>query len=147
MDDHAVARAAEVGGHLLGPLERRVEGHRPGRRHVRKGLLAAPLVDQGDQVLDLFLDAVEVGHFVVHADHAAFGARAVVAGDVEDQRVVHFTDLLDRIHKSADIVISVGDESGEHLSLAAEEFLVRFRQANPTRRDPSGAAAVACWRE
>ena len=84
-----------------------------------------------NQVLDLFLHAVEVGHLVVHADHAALGARAVVAGDVEDQRVVQFADLLDRIHETADMVIGVGDEAGEHLGLAAEQFLVRFRQRIP----------------
>ena len=43
--DHAVARAAEVAGDLLGPLERRVARPRPADREVREGLRPAPLVD------------------------------------------------------------------------------------------------------
>ena len=41
-DRHALPRAAEVRGDLLGPLERRVERPGPGHRHVRVGLVRAP---------------------------------------------------------------------------------------------------------
>ena len=40
--DHAVARAAEVAGDLLGPLERRVAGPGPADREVREGGRIAP---------------------------------------------------------------------------------------------------------
>ena len=39
---HAVARAAEMRGHLLGPLIRRVPGPGPAHRVVRVGLVGAP---------------------------------------------------------------------------------------------------------
>jgi hypothetical protein len=50
---HAVARAAEVGRHLLHPAERSIERDRPAGRHVRVGLGAAPLVGEFEHVLDL----------------------------------------------------------------------------------------------
>jgi hypothetical protein len=90
---HADARAAEVGRHLLGPLERRVQRHGPTGRHVGIGFGAAPFVHQLDHVFEFLGHAVEVGHFVEHAVHAAFGTGPVVAGDVEDQRVVELANV------------------------------------------------------
>ena len=71
--------------------------HRPAGGHVRVGLGAAPLVDELQHVLDLLLHAVEVGVLVEHAVLAALAAGAVVADDVEDQRVVDLPDLLERL--------------------------------------------------
>jgi hypothetical protein len=104
---HAVARAAEVGRHLLHPAEGSVEGHRPAGGHVRIGLGAAPLVDELEHVLDLFVHAVEVGVLVEHAVLAALAAGAVVAGDVEDQRVVGLADRLEGLEHAADLVVGV----------------------------------------
>ena len=61
---------------------------RPAGRHVRVGLRPAPLVHELQHVLDLLGHAVEVGVLVEHAVLAALAARAVVADDVEDERVV-----------------------------------------------------------
>ncbi len=131
VNDHAVAGAAEVGGHLLGPREGRVEGHRPAGGHVREGFRTAPLVDQRDEVLHLLGHAVEVGHLVVHADEAALGAGAVVAGDVDEQRVVQLADVLQRLHESPDLVIGLLQESREHLGLAREQAPLVRRQRVP----------------
>ena len=123
-DDQRVARAAEVGGHLLGPHERRVAGHRPARRHVREGLGAAPLVDVLEHVGHGLGDAVEVGHLVEHAEHAALGAGAVVADLVDDQRVVELAQVLDGLHDAADLVVGVRGERGEHFHLPREQPLL-----------------------
>ena len=131
MNDRAVAGAAEVGRHLLGPCEGRVEGDRPAGGHVREGFRTAPLVDQRDEVLHLLGHAVEVGHLVVHADEAALGAGAVVAGDVDEQRVVQLADVLQRLHEPPDLVIGVLQESREHLGLAREETPLVRRQRVP----------------
>src|SRR5215510_11389303 len=48
----ALSRAAEVGGDLFGPPERRIEGPRPGNRHVRMGLRPAPGVIELELVGD-----------------------------------------------------------------------------------------------
>ena len=131
VDHHAVARAAEVGRHLLGPGERRIERHRPAGRHVREGFRTAPLVDERDQILHLLGDAVEVGHLVVHADEAALGAGAVVAGDVDEHGVVELADVRQRLPEPPDLVVGVLQESGEHFGLAREQTPLIGRQRVP----------------
>ena len=119
-----IARAAEVGSDLLGPHEGRVAGHRPAGRHVREGFGAAPFVDVLQHVGHRLRDAVEIGHLVEHADHAALGARAVVADDVDEQRVVQLAQILDRLHEPADLVVGVLGECGEYFHLPREEPLL-----------------------
>ena len=89
---HAVARAAEVAGDLLGPLERRVARPGPADGEVREGRGAAPVVDVAHHLVGLADDAVERHHLVVGAFRSAFGAGAVVADDVEEERVVELAD-------------------------------------------------------
>ena len=127
-----IARAAEVGGHLLGPHERRVAGHRPTRRHVREGLGPAPFVHVLQHVGDRLLDAVEVGHLVEHADHAAFRAGAVVAHLVQDQRVVELAEVFDGLHHAADLVVGVLGEGGKDFHLVREESLLVRASACPS---------------
>ena len=93
-DDHRVAGAAEVAGHLLGPLERRVHRVRPGGREVVEVLRPAEFVDRLDVVLPLLREAVEEQVLVERAFEAALGAGAVVAGDVDEERVVGVGQLL-----------------------------------------------------
>ena len=84
-----------------------------------------------EDVLDGLLHAVEVGHLVEQPVHAAFGARAVVADDVEDQRVVELAGRLDGLDQPADLGVGVLAEAGEHLHLAGEELLLIRRSAWP----------------
>ena len=131
LHDERVARAAEVGGHLLGPHEGRIAGHRPARRHVREGLGPAPFVDVLQHVGHRLRDAVEVRHLVEHADHAAFRAGAVVAHHVQDQRVVELAHVFDRLHDAADLVIGVRRECRKHFHLPREQPLLVGRQLVP----------------
>ena len=48
----------------------------------------------------------------------ALGARAVVAGDVDDERVVEFAHVLHGLDDAADLVVGVGREGGEDVRLA-----------------------------
>ena len=91
VDHHPVAGAAVARGDLLRPGEGRVARDGPPGGVVRVGRRAAKLVVVLQDVLDGLVHAVEVGHLVEEPVHAAFGARAVVADDVEDQRVVELT--------------------------------------------------------
>ena len=70
------------------------------------------------------LDAVEEGHLVRRASRRAFGARAVVAADVDDQRVVELAHVLDRLDHAADLVVGVGEIGGIDVGLADEELLL-----------------------
>ena len=122
---HRVARAAEVGRHLLGPLEGRVAGVRPADREVRERARPTPLVDVRQLRRHVADDAVEREDLVVAAVGPAFGARAVVAHDVEEDRVVELTHVAKRIHQPADFVVGVLGEAGEGFHLAREQpFLI-----------------------
>ena len=133
VDDHGVAGAAVVGGHLLGPGEGRVEADRPAGRHVRIGGRVAPRVVVLQHEVDVRAlgHGVEVGHLVVEPDHAALGAGAVVAGDVEDERVVELAHVLDRLDDPARFVVGHLEEGGEDLGLAREELLLLGREVLP----------------
>ena len=69
------------------------------------------------------------------ADRAvlALGRGAVVAPDVEDQRVVAVAELLDLVDEPADLDIDVLGEPGGHLHQAALERPLVFRDAVPGR--------------
>ena len=64
----------------------------------------------------------------------AFGTGAVVAGDVDDQRVVELAHILDRLDHAADLVVGIGGVGSEHLRLPGEEFLLVGRQRVPFRQ-------------
>ena len=111
---HALPRSAEMRRDLLGPLERRIERPRPCHRHVRIGLVRAPvLVVQHLHGFRQSQDAVVGGHLVERSLERAFGAGAVVAADVDDQRVVEFAHVLDRLDDAADLMVRVGGIAGE----------------------------------
>ena len=128
-DDHRVARPAEMARHLLAPLERRVAGPRPRGRDVRRRVVVAPGVDAAvlvDQLELLFrrdVDAVQERHLVERAGRRPLEARAVVAPDVEDQRVVHVAHLLDRVEEAADVPVGVVLEARVDLHLPRVELL------------------------
>ena len=96
VDDGGVARAAPVRGDLLGPLEGRVHGVRPGDGVVVVGFRSAEFVDPRRQVFGRLevLQAVEIAHLVEASVDPALGRGAVVADDVENERVVEDLQLL-----------------------------------------------------
>ena len=128
-DDHRVARPAQMAGHLLAPLERRVAGPGPGGRDVRRRVVVAPgidaavLVDQLELLLGLDVDAVQERHLVERARRRPLEAGAVVAPDVEDQRVVEVAHLLDGVEEAADVPVGVVHEAGVDLHLPRVELL------------------------
>ena len=87
-DRHALARAAEMRRHLLGPFERRVERPGPCHRHVRRGRRRAPDIVELELFCDRHIDALDRRHVERRADGRTLGAAAVVALDVDDQGIV-----------------------------------------------------------
>ena len=57
--------------------------------------------------------------------------RAVVAADVDDQRVVELAHVLDGLDHAADLVVGVGEIGGVDVRLADEELLLVGRQRVP----------------
>ena len=131
---HAVAGAAEVRGHLLGPLIRRVPGPGPAHRVVRVGLVGAPDVVELHVLFDRRVDAIRNGELVVQAVQRAFGARAVVAADVDDQRIVELAGVLDRLDHAADLVVGIGEIRRIDIGLADVELLRLGRERVPLRQ-------------
>ena len=112
-DDHRVARAAQVAGHLLAPLEGGVVGVRPGRGKVRRGVKAAKLFDAAELLdhrqllLGVQHDAVEEGRLVEGTGGRAFHAGAVVTPDVDDERVVQLAHRLDFVDQPAHVPVGI----------------------------------------
>ena len=134
-DRHALPCAAEMRGNLLGPLERRVERPGPRDRHVRVGRRRAPCIVEFELLADRDIqDAVVGGVLVGCTEQRAFGTRAVVAVDIDDQRVVEFAQILDFLDHAADLVVGIGRIGGEHLRLPGEEFFLVRRERVPFRQ-------------
>ena len=76
-------------------------------------------------------DAVEERDFVGRAEEAALGAGAVVAVDVDDERVVELAHVLDGLDDAADLVIVVGRVGGEDFDLPDEQLLLLRRALIP----------------
>src|SRR5262249_4149410 len=131
VNHHPVAGAAVARGDLLGPGERRVPGDRPAGGVVVVRRRAAELVVVLQDVGDRLVHAVEVRHLVVQAYHAALGAGAVVADDVEDERVVELAEILDGPDQPTDLGVGVLAVAGEHFHLAGEELLLVRAQRRP----------------
>ena len=131
---HALRSPAEMRRHLLGPLEGRVHRPRPGRREVREGLVRPPELVPEELRLDRHRNAVEGGELVRRAVEHAFGARAVVARDVDDQRVVELAHVFDRLDHAADLVVRVGEVRPEDVRLLDEELLLEKSERIPVRQ-------------
>ena len=151
-DGHRVARSAEMRGDELGVLERRIAGPRPaGVIHV-VGLRRAERVEAAYPVqrLDLLLDGV--GDLVLReklADRAVLtlGARAVVAEDVEDERVVAHALALEFVDHLAGLHVDMLDEPGEDFHQPALERALALGNAVPRRHGRGRAASIWCRRE
>ena len=133
--DHPVAGAAEVGGHLLGPLVRSVHRMGPADRVVVVGVRPAEVVQPRGQELRC-LDgrgAVEVDHLVEGPVEGALGRGAVVPDDVVDQRVAQDIEVLESVDQAPDVVVGVLQEAGVHLHLADQHRLERLGHVVPGR--------------
>ena len=117
-------RPAEVRRHLLHPLERRVHRPRPAAAKVRERPLRSPERIPEKLVLDRHGNAIEGGELVRRAVEHAFGARAVVATDVDDQGVVELAEVFDGLDDPADLVVGVGEVGPIDVRLLDEELLL-----------------------
>ena len=84
--------------------------------------------------LGSFQNAVVGGQLIEGAVEGAFGAGAVVAADVDDQRVVELAHVLDGLDDAADLVVGIGGVAGEDLRLARIEFLLQQGKRVPLRQ-------------
>ena len=92
----------------------------------------------GDRVRNLVL-----GQQLADAAVLPFGARTVVAEDVEDERVVAQAELFEAVDQAADLRVGMLDEAGEHLHQAALERPFARRECCPTTPWSSRAASAS----
>src|SRR6201982_2373539 len=79
-------------------------------------------------------DAVVGGHLVKGSLQSAFGARTVVAANVDNERVVEFALILNLLNDPANLMVGIRGISSENLSLARVEFLLEQRKRIPPRQ-------------
>ena len=131
--DRSVAGAAPMRGDLFHPLVGRVHRVRPAHREVVEGLRRAELVDPCRHELGR-LDSrrpVERDHPVERAIWPAFARATVVAGDVNDERVIEDPEIFDRIDHTADLIVGVLHVAGVDLHLPRQHRLQRVRHVLP----------------
>ncbi len=85
-------------------------------------------------VLHRHLDAIESGEFVGRAVDRALRARAVVAADVDDERVVEVAEVFDRLDDAADLVVGVGLVGRVDVRLLDKELLLVPAERIPLRQ-------------
>ena len=68
----------------------------------------------------------------------AFRARAIVAADVDDDRVVELAHLFDGVDDAADFVVGISEVSGVDVNLTQEKFPLFFGGLIPVLQDIFG---------
>ena len=115
-----------------------------GGMRAAQPLDAAVGVDEPQLLLGLEQHTVEEGHLVERAGDRALHAGAVVAPDVEDERVAQVAQVFDGIQQPAHVPVGVLAVSGEDLHLAGVELLLAIGQRVPGREQvgPAGQLGV-----
>ena len=132
--DHRGRAAASARGHRLAVGERGGRGVGPGGGIAAVRTRGAEVVHPRRQVVERLGDAVPVAELVHDAVQAALGRGAVVAGDVDDERVVELTGLLDGLDDATDLVVGVLDRRAEDLHPAGTDHLVGVGDVVPRRQ-------------
>ena len=97
--------------------------------------------------MPLLREAVEEQVLVERPFEAALGAGAVVAGDVDEQRVVGAGQLLHRVDDPAHVVIDVRPVGGEHLHHPGVEPLLVGVERVPRGQALGARRELRVWRD
>jgi hypothetical protein len=100
---------------------------------MRKGPLRSPERIPKELILHRHGNPIEGSELVRRAVDHAFGARAVVATDIDDQGVVQLAKVFDGLHDPSNLMVRVGKVGPINVRLPDKElFLV------PAQRIPLG---------
>jgi len=140
---------------LLDPLEWRIAGPGPTERIVRLGVRPADLVDELQIFFQLRRHAIEVHHLIHGPGEAALRTRAVVADDIENERIVRVRQFLHRLQQPAALGIGIGQiacevlhkDGIESLRVRAEREAHGFTQSGRGVSSVSGGMTpISSWR-
>ena len=101
---------------------------------MRERSLRSPELVPEKLVLHRHRNAIEGGELVRRAIEHAFGARAVVAADIDDQGVVELAEVLDGLDDAADFMVGVGEIGAINIRLLDEELLLFKTERIPLRQ-------------
>jgi hypothetical protein len=132
-NDQRIARAAEMRGDLLPPLEGGIHRPHPADRNIIVGLWTANLVDVFGEIGRVFAHAVERRHFIEGAVESPFHRSAVVADLPHDNRVVALPDIPNRVQDSPNFMIGLGRKRREDLHQSRLDLLLVRRERIPSR--------------
>src|SRR6266566_7490055 len=93
MHYHSVASASPMRSNLLGPLERSIQRVRPANGIVRESIRASPVIDMIHHLGSSTNNAIQSHHLVVRPFRSAFGARSVIAYNVDEESVIQFAHV------------------------------------------------------
>ena len=125
--DHAGARAAPVRCDLFGPLIRAVHSVGPADRIVVVGSDRAEIVQVGQQLIGGFIHVVQRRHLVELAPETTLGTGTIVAGNVDDQRVVQYIHVAQGVQKAPGVLVGMLGKPGVdfHQSRGHPPLIVR----------------------
>src|SRR5438094_10413558 len=93
MHHHSVAGAATMRSNLLGPLERSIQSVRPANGIVRESIWASPVIYMIHHLGSIPNNAIQSHHLIVRPFRSTFGARSVIAYNVNEKSVIQLTDV------------------------------------------------------
>src|SRR5437764_9502989 len=97
MDHDSVSSATVMRSDLLGPPKWRIASPCPADSVMWKGRRVAPVIEMRHVNLGGVDDPIQRHHFVIGAFWSALGARSIIAGDINEQRVTKNAHFLQRI--------------------------------------------------
>jgi hypothetical protein len=101
---------------------------------MREGPFGSPERIPEVLVLDRHGNAVEGGELVRRAIEHAFGTRAVVPTNVDDQCVAELAEVFDGLDNPTDLMVGVGEIRPIDVRLLDEELLVFNAEGIPFRQ-------------
>ncbi len=131
VNDEAISCAAIASCNLLGPGKRSISGDGPTRCVMTVGLRSTEFINLLQDIGNRFRNAVEIGHFVEQAVHRSFGTGAVVTNDVENESVIHLSQVFNCFHNPADFEVCIRPISSKHFHLASEQAFFVGTQRGP----------------
>src|SRR5207237_183387 len=93
----------------------------------------AQLIVMLEHVLNGLLHTVKISHLVEHSAHATLGTRAIVANDVEDERIFELTGGFDGVDQASDLGVGIFGETGKYLHLPREQLFFVTAKLGPIR--------------
>src|SRR5260370_5466728 len=98
MHYHSVAGTAPMRSNLLGPLERSIQGMRPADGIVGESIRASPIIDMIHHLGSSTNNPFHAHHLLVRPFRSAFGARSVIAYNVDEESVIQLTHVAYRLN-------------------------------------------------